>query len=312
MRTLLEEIMNDSFVSGEKLGLCLIYNDIELYKKQKNIKSDTDEEKIISQEILDELISRISDIEEAEKLECFVQLQLYIQRAQAMAFAYNQQALNGCCRLLMYMAQAQQVEHARKLIENLPIIMTETQYQEMPPPGAIAKQRGFALISNEFPCRPKCLTVEDYFIQPEIDCFQEMMCLENIEKMKDKISGFSKELLESGMRRNLAYNTLCRLIAERIGLDEFVMFEVDAEPIIEQINEMNEKRIAFSEEIAGEGDEYSNKKRILEEVFEIIDTDSFYPESSRIEKVREMLKDISIFRTSLDSLTDYLAGAGDE
>lgn len=311
MKTLLEEIMNDSTVSGEKLGLCLICNDIELYKRQKGMSNNSGSENIINQEQLDELVSRISDVEEAEKLECFVQLQSFVQRAQAMAFAYNQQAWNGCSRLLMYMAQAQQVEHARKLIENLPIIMTETQYLEMPPPGALAKQRGFALISNEFPCRPKCLTVEDYFIQPEIDCFQEMMCLENIEAMKEKICSFRTELLENGMRRNLAYNELCRLIAERIGLDEFNVFSVDAEQLIEQINEMNEKRIAFSDEIAGEGDEFSNKKRILEDVFEIIDTDAFFPCAENVEKVRCLLDDIGIFRTSLDALVDILAEKGD-
>ena len=312
MKTLLEEIMNENTVSGEKLGLCLIYNDIELYKIQKGLKDDIENENIISQELLDELVSRISDVEEAEKLECFVQLQSFVQRAQAMAFAYNQQAWNGCSRLLMYMAQAQQVEHARKLIENLPIIMTETQYREMPPPGALAKQRGFALISNEFPCRPKCLTVEDYFIQPEIDCFQEMMCLENIEAMKDKISGFRTELLENGMRRNLAYNELCRLIAECIGLEEFTVFSVDAEQLIGQIREMNEKIIAFSDEIAGEGDEFSNKKRILEDVFRIIDTDSLYPCAENVEKVKLMLEDTGIFRTSLDALVDILAEKGDD
>lgn len=312
MRSLLEEIMGESSVSGEKLGLCLILNDIAAYDKQKDSPAAGDEEDTISQEVLDELISRISTVEEAEKFECYVQLQSFVQRAQAFAFAYNQQAWNGCSRLMMYMIQAQQVEHARKLIENLPIIMTETQYREMPPPGRIAKQRGFALISNEFPCRPKCLTVEDYFIQPEIDCFQEMMSLENIEKMKDKITYFRRDLLEDGIRRNLAYNKLCELIAGRIGLEGFSVFCVDEAPLIEQINDMNDKFAAFHDEIAGEGEEFANKLRILEDVFGVIDTAAFYPDGEKVDKVREMLTDLDSFRTSLDSFVDILAGTGEQ
>lgn len=309
MRSLLEEIMDESPVSGEKLGLCLILNDIAAYEKQKDKAAESDD--TISQEVLDELISRISTVEDAESFECYVQLQSFVQRAQAFAFAYNQQAWNGCSRLMMYMIQAQQVEHARKLIENLPIIMTETQYREMPPPGRIARQRGFALISNEFPCRPKCLTVEDYFIQPEIDCFQEMMSLENIEKMKDKIDYFRRDLLEDGIRRNLAYNRLCSLIAERTGLERFNVFCVDAAPLIEQINEMNDKFSAFHDEIAGEGEEYENKLRILDDVFGVIDTDAFCPDEADISRAREILTDLDSFRTSLDSLVELLAGKGE-
>lgn len=311
MRSLLKEIMEDSIVSGEKLGLCLILNDIAAYEKQNNKAGEGTDEDTISQEVLDELISRISTVSDAEQFECYVQLQAFVQRAQAFAFAYNQQAWNGCSRLLMYMIQAQQVEHARKLIENLPIIMTETQYREMPPPGRLAKQRGFALISNEFPCRPKCLTVEDYFIQPEIDCFQEMMSLENISTMKEKIAYFRHDLLEDGIRRNIAYNVLCGLIADRIGLERFNVFCVDAEALIGQINDMNEKFLAFHHEIAGEGEEYENKLRILEDVFGVIDTESFYPDGENIKKVKGILADLDSFRTSLDSLVEILAGMGE-
>ena len=311
MKNLLEEIKSESTVSGEKLGLCLILNDIAAYNKQKNINYSEHQEDTIDQATLDDLISRISTVEDAEAFEIYVQLQSFVQRAQALAFAYNQQAWNGCSRILMYMIQAQQVEHARKLIENLPIIMTETQYNEMPPPGKIARQRGFALISNEFPCRPKCLTIEDYFIQPEIDCFQEMMSLENIEKMKDKIEYFRRDLLEDGIRRNLAYNTLCSLIAERIGIESFTVFSVDEAPLVEQIEDINEKFIAFHDEIAGEGEEFTNKLRILESVFSIIDVGSFYPDESAVERVREKLTDPDSFRTSLDGLVEMLTGKGE-
>ena len=68
MRSLLEEIMGESSVSGEKLGLCLILNDIAAYDKQKDSPAAGDEEDTISQEVLDELISRISTVEEAEKI----------------------------------------------------------------------------------------------------------------------------------------------------------------------------------------------------------------------------------------------------
>ena len=303
MERTIADLLEKEYISGDELGTCIIKNDIFKFKGQ--------EDKLISQDIMDCLMQKINTIEDAEKLECYIQLQMFIQRAQAMAYAFNQQAQNGCCRLLMYMAQSQQVEHARKLIENLPIIMTETQYNEMPIPGKLARQRGFALISNEFPCRPKCLTVEDYFIQPEIDCFQEMMSLENIEKMHDKIKYFREELMIPGIRKNLAYNELCRLIAKRTGIDDFTVFCVEDGSMTQQIKEMNEQRKAFDDEIAGEGEEYENKRRILNNVFKPIDTDSLHPSDKNISIVRQKLDNMDVFRTSPDVLIDILAEAED-
>lgn len=301
---MLVEIMNKETISGEELGLYIIKNDIYNYS---GVKPDNNEYPV-SQETLNELLEKIDNVEDADILECYIQLQAFVQRAQAMANAYNQQAQNGCCRILMYMAQAQQVEHARKMIEYLPMIMTETQFRKMKNPGKIARMRGVAVVAENFPCRPGCLDVNDEFIPPEIDCFQEMASLEYIEKMKDKIDYFRNELLIPGVKHHLAYNVLCELIAERISIDEFTVFCVDSSDITEQLKEINEKKNAFMSEIAGEGEEYENKVRILNQVFAHIDTESLYPVSEKISVVREMLSDISIFRTSPDMLIKILAG----
>ena len=229
------EIMKKDSISGEELGMYIIKNDIYTYS---GIKVD-DNEYPISQENFNILLEKIDDVEDADILECYVQLQSFVQRSQAMANAYNQQAQNGCCRILMYMSQANQVEHARKMIEYLPMIMTESQFRKMRNPGRIARMRGVAVVAENFPCRPGCLDVNDEFIPPEIDCFQEMASLEYIEKMKDRIEYFRKELMIPGVRYHLAYNVLYKLIAERINIDEFTVFCVDSGEIIEQINEIN-------------------------------------------------------------------------
>jgi len=293
-----ELLLSKDTLSGDELGMCLIKNDILLYSGSN--------EETLDQETLDMLVQKIETVEEAEVLECYVQLRSFVQRSQAIANAFNQQAQNGCCRLLMYMTQSQQVEHARKLIENLPIIMTETQYKEMPTPGRIARMRGVAIVAEEFPCRPKCLDMNDYFIEPEIDCFQEMMSLENTEGLKDKIRYFREDLLMSGIRKQLAFNELYRLIGERIGIPEFETFCVEADTVLDEIRGINSQRNAFEDELAGEGEEYENKKRILNDVFTLIDIDSLYPSESSIDKVRDMLKDISSFRYQLDSMADIL------
>ncbi|MDO5559698.1 MAG: hypothetical protein Q4F95_08885 [Oscillospiraceae bacterium] len=307
MDSLLEQLKRKPAITGEELGLCIIRNDISIYSMQlHNVHEST--APLLDQEQLNSLLSKINSVEDADILECYVQLQSFVQRSQAMANAYNQQAQNGCCRLMMYMTQAQQVEHARKLIENLPIIMTETQFHEMKNPGKIARMRGVAVVANDFPCRPKCLDINDCFIEPEIDCFQEMMSLERTESMADKIRYFRDDLMKQGVRHQLAYNELYILISERIGLDEFTIFCIETDTIINQIKEMNSQRMDFENEIAGEGPEFDNKKRILSEVFEIIDIDSLYPEECNIEKVREKLKDIDVLRTSMDELISVLMG----
>lgn len=298
------EIMKKDSISGEELGMYIIKNDIYTYS---GIKVD-DNEYPISQENFNILLEKIDDVEDADILECYVQLQSFVQRSQAMANAYNQQAQNGCCRILMYMSQANQVEHARKMIEYLPMIMTESQFRKMRNPGRIARMRGVAVVAENFPCRPGCLDVNDEFIPPEIDCFQEMASLEYIEKMKDRIEYFRNELMIPGVRYHLAYNVLYNLIAERINIDEFTVFCVDSGEIIEQINEINTHKKRFAQEIAGEGEEYANKVRILNDVFREIDIDALYPSDKNISTVREILSDINVFRTSMDQLVEILAG----
>ena len=178
----------------------------------------------------------------------------------------------------------------------------------MPAPGPIARLRGVAIIKNEFPCRPKCLDINDYFIKPEIDCFQEMMSLETIENLKDKITYFREDLLLDGLRKHLAYNELYRLIAERINIPDFVSFCIESDTITDQIDEMNDQRRDFEKELAGEGEEYNNKMRILGEVFLYIDVSDAYPSEKNIDKVRKMLEDISSFKTGLNSMYEILVG----
>ena len=300
MNSKIESLLSAESISGEELGIEIIKSDISKYSGNTN--------DVLDQNTIDKLLQKITTVEDAETLECYIQLQEFVVRSQAMANAFNQQAQNGCCRLMMYMTQSQQVEHARKMIEDLPVIMTETQYSEMPAPGPIARLRGVAIIKNEFPCRPKCLDINDYFIKPEIDCFQEMMSLETIEKLKDKIKYFREELLLDGLRKHLAYNELYRLIAERINIPDFVSFCIESDTITDQIDEMNDQRRDFEKELAGEGEEYNNKMRILNEVFLYIDASDAYPSEKNINKVRKMLEDISSFKTGLNSMYEILTG----
>lgn len=303
------ELIERESVSGEDIGRLIIYNDICCYKKQ-NGDSEYADYTPISQEMLDSLIEKIDSYDEADVLECFVQLQNFVKYAQAISYAYNQQAQNGFCRLLMYMTQAQQVEHARRMIELLPMIMTESQFGEMRNPGELARMRGVAVVANSFPCRPKCLDEHDYFIEPEIDCFQEMMSLEHAETMKEKIDYFRNDLMLSGLKYQNAYNKLFELIAERIEIPEFTAFCTDTDELVKQIQEFNQQRAAMEEEIAGEGEELENKKRILSDIFRPIELEDISISEDAVNEVRKDLDDIRIFRTSIGELARKLLSGG--
>ena len=305
----IDELISKDCVSGEDIGKLIISNDICIYKKQMGDEEFADYEPL-SQEILDSFTENIDSYEEADVLECYVQLQNFVKYAQAMSYAYNQQAQNGFCRLLMYMTQAQQVEHARRMIELLPMIMTESQFNEMRSPGELARLRGVAIVANNFPCRPKCLDVHDHFIEPEIDCFQEMMSLEHAETMKDKLSYFRNDLMFGGLRYQNAYNKLFELIAERIEIPEFTVFCTDTQELVSQIADFNAQRDAMENEIAGEGEEYDNKKRILSLIFEPIKLDELVISEDKINDVREKLSDISVFRSSMNELVRTLLADG--
>lgn len=299
MDKIFEELLTKETLSGDELGLSIIKNDILIYSGKN--------EDAMSQEIFDTLVQKIEKVEDAETLECYVQLQAFIQRSQAMANAFNQQAQNGCCRLMMYLTQSQQVEHARKLIEDLPMIMTETQYRKMTSPDRAARRRGVAIVAEGFPCRPKCLDENDHFINPEIDCFQEMMSLENIEKFREKINYFREDLLISGLKKHLAYNELYRLIGERMGMPEFEVFCVESDTVLGQVEEMNKQRLAFESELSRDGKVYKNRKRILNDVFTLIDIKKLYPSEEKKNEVRHMMDDISSFRYKLDMMAEILA-----
>ncbi len=301
-----KELSERETVSGEDAGRLIIYNDICTYKNQIGAFCPDEEYEPVTQAVLDSLIEKIATVEEAEILECYVQLQNFVRYAQAVSFAYNQQAQNGFCRLLMYMTQAQHVEHARKMIEMLPIIMTESQFMEMEPPGALARLRGVAIVANNFPCRPKCLDAQDHFIEPEIDCFQEMMSLEHCGSMAEKIEYFRNSLMLDGLKYQTAYNKLFELIAERINIPEFTVFCTDVDELKKQIEKFNIQREDFAHEIAGEGGEYFNKLKILSDVFRPIKLAGLEPSEKAVEAVRRRMEDISVFRTSMNELVSIL------
>ncbi|MBR6717276.1 MAG: hypothetical protein IKI77_02910 [Oscillospiraceae bacterium] len=295
----LERLLQAETISGDTLGRLILENDIRHYRQQLGMADDT-ENAPVGQTALDALTEKISTVEDAETLECYLALRSYIRYAQAISYAYNQQAQNGFCRLLMYMTQAQQVEHARYTLEMLPMIMTERQFGEMPPPGRIARRRGVAIVADCFPCRPKCLDANDYFVEPDLDCFQEMMSLEHAAEMADKLEYFRNDLLREGLRRQSAYNKLFELLAERLDMEAFTVFCTDISGITVQIDEFNAQQADLQEELTGEGAALERKEEILRTVFRPIDLhDAAFSEQS-VSRLRASLQDLSIFRTSAD------------
>ncbi len=305
----ISDLISGENISGEDVGRLIIYNDVYTYSMQTG-KHECENFQYVTQETLDSLMEKIDTCEDADILECYVQLRYFIKNAQAMSYAYNQQAQNGFCRLLMYMTQAQQVEHARRMIELLPMIMTSSQFSEMRNPSELARLRGVAIVADNFPCRPKCLDAHDHFIEPEIDCFQEMMSLEHSETMEEKIEYFRNDLMLGGLKRQNAYNKLFELIAERIDIPEFTVFCTDTEELIRQIGEFNQQRLDMENEISGDGEEYENRKRILARIFRPIDLDKIKISEDAADKVRKELDDIRIFRSDLSSLVKILMTAG--
>lgn len=305
----IERLMQAETVSGEELGRLIIETDIERYRQQLGLSEEPDGVPV-RQETLNALTEKISTVEDAETLECYLMLQNYIRYAQAISYAYNQQAQNGFCRLLMYMTQAQQVEHARYTLEMLPMIMTETQFREMPPPGAIARMRGVALVADSFPCRPKCLDANDYFVMPELDCFQEMMSLEHCATFADKLEYFRNDLLLDGLRKQAAYNKLFELIAERLSMPDFTVFCTDISGITEQIREFNAQQAEMQNEIAGEGAAYARKLEILQTVFRPIGLSATVFPDEAVSAVRELLQDLNLFRDPLHDPVTLLLGEG--
>ncbi|MBP0968161.1 MAG: hypothetical protein J5722_11025 [Oscillospiraceae bacterium] len=291
----IERLLQAETVSGDELGRVILENDIRRYRQQLGITDESDSAPA-GPAVLEALTEKISTVEDAEALESYLALQNYIRYAQAISYAYNQQAQNGFCRLLMYMTQAQQVEHARFTLEMLPMIMTERQFREMPPPGIIARRRGVAIVADSFPCRPKCLDANDYFVEPDLDCFQEMMSLEHAAEMADKLEYFRNDLLLEGLRRQSAYNKLFALLAERLEMDGFTVFCTDVTGITEQIDEFHVQRSCLLTELTGEGEALQRKQEILDSVFRPIDLRRTEFSEEAVNRLRERLTDLSIFR----------------
>ena len=291
----IERFLQAETISGDVLGRLILENDIRRYKQQLGIAEETDSVPV-GQAQLDALTEKISTIEDAEALECYLALQNYIRYAQAISYAYNQQAQNGFCRLLMYMTQAQQIEHARYTLEMLPMIMTERQFREMPPPGRLARLRGVAIVAESFPCRPKCLDTNDYFVEPDLDCFQEMMSLEHAAEMSEKLEYFRNDLLLDGLRRQSAYNKLFELLAERLEMDAFKVFCTDISGITVQIEAFNAQLTDLQDELTGEGSLLEAKQEILDTVFRPIDLQAVTLSESAVSRLRDALQDLSIFR----------------
>ena len=190
------------------------------------------------------------------------------------------------------------------------MIMTETQFRNMHAPGPIARLRGVAVVAESFPCRPKCLDTNDCFIEPELDCFQEMMSLEHCAEMAEKLEYFRNDLLLDGIRRQAAYNKLFELIAERLSMPGFTVFCTDVSGITDQIRKFNVQQAEMRDEIAGEGAPYTRKQEILQTVFRPIALEAVEFSAEAVAAVREQLHDLSVFRQPLTDPVTLLLGEG--
>jgi hypothetical protein len=126
MATSINTLLNKKKWRGEEVGKALIANLVNDY----TMRATPGHPPLFSQSDLDRMAAGLESDRDKRAYRDYVNLYNGIVIQNNRAEALRQQAQHGYFRLLMYITNAHNTEDAGRALENLPVIMTEKQYNE--------------------------------------------------------------------------------------------------------------------------------------------------------------------------------------
>lgn len=126
MASNMSSLLNKKKWKGAEVGKAIIANLVNDFRN----RGERSDKPLFTQADLDKMTAGFSGEVDGKAYNAYVELYNAMVELHNRSEALHQQAQNGYYRLLTYVTSAQQAEHARSILERVPVIMTQRQYKE--------------------------------------------------------------------------------------------------------------------------------------------------------------------------------------
>lgn len=124
----LKRLLNKKGWTGRELGIIQVSNMAIMFRQV--LQGNPDPKPLIEREQLRKMINGITDREQARVYNGYIAIHEWLRLKYNIALSYEQQAELRFKTLSMYLTDAMQAEDVYKYIEQLPLIMTQKQYED--------------------------------------------------------------------------------------------------------------------------------------------------------------------------------------
>lgn len=120
-----------------------------------------------------------------------------------------------------------------------------------------------------------------------------------------------ERLLLPALKGLIAYDKLLELLAKEYGVSEIKGMQSDVESILGQVEALNELTLMLYKEVTGTGAEKENKRKIIKDLFPIVDLEALHPSESAIAETVELISNRDNV-SDLNPLLENLIYGGEE
>lgn len=262
----IKRLMKKRSLTGEEVGKALILDTIETFR---SVRDTGKTRPLFSQQDLDQMVEGIRSVDQGEMYNTYVSLLNFIQKSQALSVSYKQEAESGYYRLLLMLERVRASELVLSLEDHLDLSRD---------PGSLVF---LSLGGNGLDW-----IAEDPDTQASLKS--------------------ARRALLTGLRGCFAHNTLFALIAERIDIPDFTIFQTNCEQMTQDIGRLNETTDWVGDHLPGDRAERAKKRRLLRRFFPSIQMEEMSPSQGAILEVKSQIQDLSVFRNINVQLTQRL------
>jgi len=247
--------------TGDEVGRAIILSLIDAYKQTS--QGAAAPKGLFTAAQLTTMVRSLRDKEQGTRYHRYIGLNNWISQNNAIAVSYYEQVRGELNRLLTILSTARAIEDEAMYMEQLPLIMTQKQYDEIQAdPNRLEGNKralfnGIAIFkpSDELNRNPYIderghYTEWDHETNLSLICGLEQFSPRNRDYAHNTalLKATRKTILD-GYYFLLGYDAAVDLIAEYIGLPEFSIFRIGKEVLAERINALDDLALRLHEQV---------------------------------------------------------------
>lgn len=290
--------------TGDEIGKAILYSLVDAH--QQALDGVVSPSPAFSSDQLQTMIGSLSDSVQLRRYNSYIGLQNWLIQYQAVSTAYGKQVMGELDMISGVLCAALAVEEDLRNLDNLPVIMTRKQYDDLVEGKAVCDadeqkigRSGYAIIGDDFESlmdEQGYYKASDFSLQISVKCGMEQYTASNPNReqaVRRIVEG--RKVIEDGYYYVRGYDKAIELIADFLSMPEFLIFKLNAESLADRMREVEKKAAQLQERIEkgayGKGEMRQAKLDVLRKYFSTFAWDSLEIPAAAIREAKELLTD---------------------